>query len=421
MDSSHDSTEKEDDDSSYSHSHNEEEKTSRNELRERCELEDAVKDNDHSGGHDNVKDIINESGHGGDVFATLEWSQFVSSVDGVRRYMEGATAEILEVSGVAVPAPRQQSNTHGRGDVVAVTGALEDAVDSVHGIKVVRSSDGTFAETIAPGIPPDVESTSINLAFGPMSPLDEHCVGHQGGRMVGRGADAICGDSSVVNGDRSLRQSAVAGRSRDGDDNVFIADRDGSRQDGGGVVRACRSKEVSRKSSPSRVDSPTWYSSNGQAQPEDNDEHTSTAVTVSNIADPIATSSTPVTPRQKVLGSPAAQQASLVDVGRMRKEDSMERVKQKAQALRIVWPFEADRSFARKQEISILEQLKEACFGNPGEVPPTAVADADAVSQNTTVVVVASVQEQEVERRIQRDKARSVGERRVLMAHRLAR
>ena len=270
---------------------------------------------------------------------------------------------------------------------------------------------------MAPVIPPDVDSTITNLVVGPMPQLDIHCV-EQGRRMVERSALAAAttsGNCSSSNGDGSPWQLAVAVRSREDGDNVFIAERDSSREGDRGVVHSCTSKEVPGKSSPSRVRSSTWKS-NAQVQPGCNDEQTSTAVTAFSILDATAASSPPTTPQHTVLHFPPAQQAPLEDVGK-RKGNRTERMNPEAQAPRVVRSFEVDRSFARNQEISILRQLKEACDGNPSEVSPN--SDADVVTQS--VVVMASVQEEEVERRIQRDKAKSVGERRKLMAHRLSR
>lgn len=85
---------------------------------------------------------------------TAEWSQFMSSTNGVQHYMEGVTAAIVDASALAAPLGRQQEHRPHRG----IAMPLKDAAD--HHL-LVRSSgtnlcSGSTAVSVCLGISPQV-------------------------------------------------------------------------------------------------------------------------------------------------------------------------------------------------------------------------------------------------------------------------
>lgn len=335
---------------------------------------------------------LETASHGKDLSedenATLEWSQFMNSTEGMLQYMEEATATIQDVSGLVIPSPSQEQKPQD-----AISGDVDDQQqrNSSPGAHLSHSSDKTQFEPIA--LPAEVLPrlscpTTTNLTVT-KEPSKDAALADQlkpAAVEIFSPNDSIRSASSTADRPGSMECRALEAKQagiNESDVMVGLA---------GIPTPTSMAAESSRPASSSG--SPPCRHAGFEPYP-DKLISAEPSITVSAAGLLGSTSS-----NRSANGDAPVQYAplSLVDEGERVTRESKSSTPALPLASRVL---EVSHTSTSQQEVALLDQVKSefACF--EGGMP--VIADVSSQAD-----VMASVGETEVARRIGREKARCV-------------
>lgn len=318
---------------------------------------------------DEVENTCDDKDLTGGANATLEWSQFMNSTEGMLQYMEEATATLQGVSSLVISFPSleqkmQESTTVGVPDQeqgYSSAGALFSPSRNKTQLETTTLPAEVFARLSCAGT---IEA-SLADQLGPTTA--RAFVSH----------DRIRSDSSVLNKPGSMECRASVAKQAD------LNERDRMVVAEGIPPQNLSVKEHSPL--PSSPGSPGRLEPNLDTQISVEPPRAAVSATESN---------------RSFTGDASMQNppVSLVDNGEISIPKEIGSQPELRSASRV---FETGRIFTSQQEVPLLDQVKSefTCF--EGGIP----AAADVISQ---IDVMASVGENEVARRIGREKARCV-------------
>lgn len=164
-----------------------------------------------------LENTCHDEGHTEDANATLEWSQFLSSTEGMLRYMEEATATIQDVPSLVVPSPGQESIAQ---DSTAVEFADQEQGCSSPGALFSTSRNSIQFEPMA--LPAEVLprlsfADTMNLAVTTETSSDASLTDQLGSTMAGLSVphDRVRSESSVPDRPGSMECRASVGNQAD--------------------------------------------------------------------------------------------------------------------------------------------------------------------------------------------------------------